>query len=134
MKKPKILYINHNFKGEGTYLRCYNIASELVKKGYEIDIICASDKKFDFAIRTETVKPGLRLITLPRLTGSALYLGYLIRSILALPWVFFKRYDIIHSFAVAIPSTSIPVIVAGKFTRKKILIDWDDAWAGGLAG
>ncbi|MEE8483914.1 MAG: glycosyltransferase, partial [Nitrospinota bacterium] len=76
----------------------------------------------------------LRLITLPRLTGSALYLGYLIRSILALPWVFFKRYDIIHSFAVAIPSTSIPVIVAGKFTRKKILIDWDDAWAGGLAG
>jgi hypothetical protein len=31
----KILYLNHNLKGEGTYFRAFNLARELAKRGLQ---------------------------------------------------------------------------------------------------
>jgi len=31
----KILYLNHNLKGEGTYFRAFNLARKLAKRGLQ---------------------------------------------------------------------------------------------------
>jgi len=133
-KQPvTILYLNHNFEGEGTFLRCFNVAKHITEQGsYAIDLVTTS-KEARFRLGSRQVNRNLRIITLPRLTKRPSYLGYLVRGILNCMVVIGDRYDALHSFAVAIPTTGFPTVVCRWFREKPILVDWDDAWGGGYA-
>lgn len=130
----KLLYLNHNFEGEGTFLRCYNFARVLTQRGYKIDLLCT---RGGTGVKFQVKQPNenFRIVTLPRLHTNASYFGYTVRSVLNSIAVSFKTFDVLHSFAVAIPATGIPTMLC-RFLRpdKKVLVDWDDAWGDGLAG
>ncbi len=132
MKKTKALFLNHNFMGEGTYLRCFNLGRELAISGYEIDLVCADNQPGGMSAKVRYSEGGLRVITLPRFGAGAPYAGYALRALMSIPYSMSRKYDLVHAFAVAIPSTAIPAIAA-RMAARKILVDWDDAWAGGLA-
>jgi glycosyltransferase involved in cell wall biosynthesis len=128
-----ILYLNHNFEGEGTFLRCFNIAKHITEAGsYAISLVTTS-KESRFHLHSRQVNRNLRIITLPRFTKKPSYLGYLVRGILSSMVVLGSRYDALHSFAVAIPTTACPTLGCRWFRGKPIIIDWDDAWSGGYA-
>jgi len=129
----KILYLNHNFEGEGTYLRCFNIAKNITESGYCSIQLVTTSKKDRFRLRTRRVQRNFTVTTLPRLTERPSYLGYLFRGILSSWLAISGRYSALHSFAVAIPTTAVPSILSTYLRKKPVLIDWDDAWSGGYA-
>jgi glycosyltransferase involved in cell wall biosynthesis len=128
-----ILYLNHNFEGEGTYLRCYHIAKHVTESGFCSINLVTTSKTDRFAFRTKRINPDFTIITLPGLTERPSYLGYLVRGLLNCILTLSSRYSAVHSFAVAIPTTAVPGIFARHFRQKPVVIDWDDAWSGGYA-
>ena len=129
----KILYLNHNFEGEGTYLRCFNIAKNVTENGFCAIRLVTTSKEDRFRLRTKQVNPNFTVTTLPRLTKRPSYLGYLFRGVLSSFLALGGRYSALHSFAVAVPTTAVPSILCRYFRRNPVLIDWDDAWSGGYA-
>ncbi|MCL5985048.1 MAG: glycosyltransferase family 4 protein [Actinobacteria bacterium] len=131
------MYLNHNPVGIGTFYRCLNLGQQLAKRGYKITILCSSNRRFDFRIRSE-IQKGLRIVTLPT-TGfyddrrkTGFYFGQLLRVFLGSIEVLRLDYDLLHSFAIAQPTTGIPTVVSKFFRNKPIIIDWDDAWSRGF--
>lgn len=128
----KILFLNHNPVGFGTYFRCLNLGKQLGLKDYEVELVCASEKDFDLRVRKKVISKNLKLITLPRIKLHQYYTGQTLRSFIGSFEVLKRKYDILHSFAVAQPPTAIPTYFA-KLKTKNIFIDWDDLWTGGFA-
>jgi len=128
-----ILYLNHNFEGEGTFLRCFNIAKIITEMNFcNIKLVTTSTSD-RFRIRTKQINPNFSIVTLPQITQRPSYLGYLFRGGFNCIFALGCKYSALHSFAVAIPTTAVPTIISRYFRRKPILIDWDDAWSGGYA-
>ena len=130
---PIILYLNHNFEGEGTYLRCFNIAKNITESGFCAIRLVTTSKEDRFGLRTKRVNRNFTVTTFPRLTQGPSYSGYIFRCILNSVIAISDRYSALHSFAVAIPTTAVPSIVSSNFRNKPVVIDWDDAWSGGYA-
>jgi len=130
----KILFLNHNQEGLGTYWRCFFFAKYLSRRGCQIIMICASGKKFDFLVRRKKINKNFTIITLPRLCYHKYFTGQIIfRLPLNCIFVLFLDYDLIYAFTVAQPQIAIPAILGKFLKRKRLIIDWDDLWSGGFA-
>ena len=126
----KILILNHNQEGVGTWYRCDNFARYLSEE-HEITHVYASSKKFDPFLRfTQTGK--FSRISLPRFAYGKFFSGQLIRLLITLFLVCFTRYDAVYSFAVAQPQVAWPTFLAKRLRGKIIFIDWDDLWGDGF--
>lgn len=129
----KILYINHNIEGKGTYWRCFWLAKSLVKMGNEVTIFCLQKKK---SIRiSKKFIDGICFYFLPRFAdqGLAELPGHLLRSFLIVTYSLFGRFDVIHSFNVASPTCGLPFFPIWFFKKigiikTKLIVDWDDLW------
>jgi glycosyltransferase involved in cell wall biosynthesis len=133
-KMKKVLILNHSQENFGTYYRCFFLAEGLSRKGYEITMICASGKKFDLLVKKRKINDNFSLITLPRIKYHRYLTGQIFfRLPIAALYVLFGSYDICHAFTLAQPQIALPAWIAKKIRRKKLVIDWDDAWGGGFA-
>jgi glycosyltransferase involved in cell wall biosynthesis len=130
----KILFLNHNFENFGTYFRCFYLAKYLSRKGIKVDLICASGSNFDLKIEQKEINANFRIITLPRIKFQSCpyHTGHTLRAGINSIEVLLKKYDILHSFAVAQPTTAFPTAVSKIFRNKPIIVDWDDIWGGGF--
>lgn len=124
----KILLLNYCHVGQGTYYRCYNFGRKLGEKGFDVELICNSAKPTDLKIRSFQASPNFRVTTLPSLIRHGSAVGYLLRTVIGSILILAKKFDVLHSFGLALPSTSIPTICCRLFRNKKIVLDWDDAW------
>ncbi|MDY6864654.1 MAG: glycosyltransferase family 4 protein [Halobacteriota archaeon] len=134
----KILILNQNTEGKGTYFRCYWFAKYLVKSGHSVTLICLQkERSLRITIRRAE---GIRIILLPRISDSGFkeLPAHISRAIMITTFTVFNNYDIVHSFSVASPTTGLPIIPFW-FLKKihlkkyKLVVDWDDWWGkGGL--
>jgi glycosyltransferase involved in cell wall biosynthesis len=133
-RKLKILFLNHNVIGEGTFLRCYHLARKLVRMDCEVDLSCTNREKGVFRVVRRVEEEGFRLLLLPEIADTPSYPGCAGRSLVNLFWLALNRrnYDLIHAFSVAIPSTGFAVLGARWLGVRRIFIDWDDKWGNGL--
>lgn len=130
----KILFLNHNQEGLGTYWRCRFFGKHLSKRGHKITMICASGKKFDLLVRKKKINKNFTLITLPRVCYHTYFTGQIIfRLPLTCLLVLILNYDLVCAFAVAQAQIALPALLAKFLRRKKLIIDWDDLWGGGFA-
>lgn len=125
----KILFLNHNLAGEGTYFRAFNFARELAKRGHNITLITVSLKN-NFKAE-EQVKEGVRVITAPKfltLDGG----GWGPFDIFfRLKFVLKEKFDIIHGFDHK-PNIYFPSLL-GRWMHKDTILfsDWADWWGKG---
>lgn len=124
-----ILFINHNVIGEGTYLRCYQIAKYLINHNHNVTILTTSKRSRLRSIHTK--EDRIEIIQFPDLFSNKLRNGIC-------PWNTFKRiyylrnkrFDVIHAF-----DTRPGVIFPGLFYKFKykvpLIIDWADWWGRG---
>jgi glycosyltransferase involved in cell wall biosynthesis len=129
----RVLFLNHNYENYGTYFRCFYLGKYLSKKRYRVELVCASKNNFDLRIKSKIINESFRVITLPRIRLHEYHTGHSLRGLINSVVIFFKDYDILHSFAVAQPATAIPTVIAKRFKDKPIIVDWDDIWGGGFA-
>jgi glycosyltransferase involved in cell wall biosynthesis len=131
----KILYLNSNYRGEGTWNRCFRIARQLVKDGMEVTILSINDRQPTTKLVREEME-GVRVVLLPALTRRRDYLYYLIRPWLASREVSVQQFDLVHGFTAAEPVVFYPLKKLHQLkTRKKfpLVLDWDDWYSrGGL--
>jgi len=128
----RILFLNHNYENYGTYFRCYYLGKYLSILGHNITLVCASKSNFDLRIRTKAINNNFRIITLPRLKIHEYHTGHILRMLINSEIVILKDFDILHSFAVAQPSTGIPTVLCRLLKGKPVVVDWDDDWSDGL--
>jgi len=129
-----VLFLNHNVRGEGTYLRCHNLAASLSELGIAVDLVCTNPRRGRLCVEEQRERNNLRVILLPEFNPTPSYAGCALRAFLAAERVARRgrKYDVIHAFAVAIPSTALPAFLAGRTRPGRLFLDWDDLWGGGL--
>ncbi|MCX8092704.1 MAG: glycosyltransferase, partial [Candidatus Goldbacteria bacterium] len=125
----KILYLNHNIKGEGTYFRAFNFAKHIAKLGNDITLLTLSPKRLFSPV--SYIEDGIKIIETPkfldRTRGGWGPLDILYRIFHCV----FNKYDLIHTFAHK-PNIYFPLLKAKFFHRKTIhFADWDDWWGKG---
>jgi len=129
----KILFLSPNQVGVGGYYRSYDLGRFLSEKGFKITMVCGSGAKLDFKIRKKKINNNFELITLPWIKYGKYLSGQEIRLLISIWQVLTYDYDILHAFAVAQPQVGIPAIIARYLRKKKLFVDWHDAWDEGLA-
>src|SRR4051812_33202433 len=118
-----ILFLNHNTLGRGTYVRCFNLARNLVKLGHRVTLL-TSPASATLARRDQMLS-GVSVITMPEIFPRRVRNGGLgvLETCCRIAHVMHHRYDVVHAFDHR-PSVSFPALTA-KYLGKQVLIsEW----------
>ncbi len=128
MKPLRILMLNHNQKGVGSYFRCWHPARQLARLGHEVCLLTVS--------RTARAAPrmyhedGVKVVETPNLL-DLLYgfgAGY---GVLGIPyrmvWAARNSFDIVHAVDHK-PNVLLPAIVRSRLKDIPLVADWADWW------
>jgi glycosyltransferase involved in cell wall biosynthesis len=124
----RILFLNHNLVGRGSYLRCLPLAKQLVGKGHEVTLIsCADTTAWHWK---EVDEAGVTVLLTPRLAGVGIHDGgYAPLDILARLPFGLRGWDLIHAFEHR-PNVSFPAWL-GHLRGTPLISDWSDWWTRG---
>jgi len=125
----KILLLNHNVIGRGTYLRCYDLGRYLAKEGHQVTLLTTS---LSSRLRTSTHRDeGVEVVEFPDLFSGPWRTGICpwntLRRILYLPG---KRFDLVHAFDTR-PVVIFPALFYKLAAGVPLVIDWADWWGRG---
>lgn len=126
----RILYLNHNIAGRGTYFRCLHFARQIARVGHSVDLVtCAAAPCADW--RLETID-GVRVHHTPRLRPPARHDGgYAPFDILErLRFVAAAPFDLVHAFDHR-PNVLVPAWWARRHFGPILVVDWADWWTRG---
>lgn len=127
----KILFLNHNPEGYGTYFRCYHLARHLAARGHEVTLLCAS-REPTLSIR-DRKEGNLTIRILPRVNLATYHTGHTLRMFLNARECLTQKMDILHAFAFPLHPISLPTLLTSIARPKvKIVLDHDDMWKGGF--
>ncbi len=125
--KKRILFIEPCYVDFGGYIRAIGLARAMSQRGYHVDLLVSSPRKFDLRIRKTKINENLWQYELPRIQINHFLTGRIMRGIIATFFVLFKKYYIIHSFTIVQMESNIPFLLA-TMLKKRIVVDWDDYW------
>jgi glycosyltransferase involved in cell wall biosynthesis len=125
----RILYLNHNPAGVGTWQRASHFGRALARRGHEVTLVTTDPRRrFGFAVRTEESYTEIRapdLLVGPARTGwdpsNAL------RRVLRLNG---HGADLVHAFDTR-PVVIAPALHVAKRTGAALFMDWADWWGRG---
>lgn len=125
----RMLFLNHNVAGTGTYQRAYHLGRELARRGHAVTLVTTS--------RGSRVRSGrstehdLEIIEAPDLLAGGARNGWD-------PWNTFRRirlldgrsFDLVHAFD-ARPVVIGPALAVQRTTGATLFMDWADWWGRG---
>jgi len=124
----RILFLNHNDRGVGTYHRCWHLARHLAKSGFHVSLLTVSPKRRVWPQSSQDegveVTETPNLLTLMYALGSgygAIGIPYRILYSLRNP------FDLVHSFDHK-PNVLLPAIFRTKLKNTPLVADWSDWW------
>lgn len=125
----RILMLNHNVIGRGTYLRAQAVARGLVSRGHSVTLMTTS-RRARFGCRVSET-PGLKIVELPDLFSGRLRNGIC-------PWNTGRRmaalrretYDLVHAFDTR-PVVIFPALYGRRRSKVPLVLDWADWWGRG---
>lgn len=127
----KILMLNANRAGIGTYHRALHFGHELVRRGHEVTMITVSNtQRFRPEVRQEAERftiiegPNWGDELLPWHCSGPLDIWLRIREV----WT--GHYDVVYAFEYQ-PNIAIPVAIGRRFRDFTLISDWCDWHAGG---
>ena len=122
----KILFLNHNVKGKGTYIRCFNFAKHLVRFGHSVVILTSAPNRIS-TLQKEQIE-GVQVICMPDPIGERFRNGGLgpVDTILRCAFLLLNsRFDIVESFDHR-PVVLYPALIAKYFLRIPLISEWTD--------
>jgi glycosyltransferase involved in cell wall biosynthesis len=126
----KILFLNHNVKGVGTYIRCWNFAKHLVQFGHDVTILTGTPTRT--ILPTRSMVDGVRVVCMPDILGRRLRNGGLgpIDTLLRCLYILDKPYDIVENFDHR-PAVLYPALVSKYICRIPLVSEWTDLHGSG---
>jgi hypothetical protein len=127
----KVLMIEPCYASTGGYFRAYNNAKSLSERGFVVDLLVSSNKKFEFRIKKRKINDCFWLHELPRLdlNPHINFTGRVLRGFIGLIMSFRKKYDIVHVCNPTQFESNIPGIIL-KLLGKRVVMGWDDYFGG----
>jgi glycosyltransferase involved in cell wall biosynthesis len=121
----KILLLNHNVKGEGTYIRCFNFAKHLVRFGHSV-VLLTSAPNFISRPKREMID-GVEVICMPDIMGKRIRNGGLgpVDTLLRCLYVLNKKFDVVENFDHR-PAVLYPTLVSKYLRSIPIVSEWTD--------
>lgn len=125
----RILYLNHNVAGTGTYQRASNFARVLARSGHQVTLVTTDPRaRLRFARR---VDGGYTELRAPDLFWGPARTGWD-------PWNTLRRtaalrlgaFDIVHAFD-SRPAVILPALSVRRRTGAPLFLDWADWWGHG---
>lgn len=127
----RILFLNHNLKGKGTYFRAQVMAREMVRRGHEARLITVSPEHWYRAARFQadgveiTETPCWNPAINPDDGWGPLDVLYRLGRVLA------DSFDLLYAFAHP-PNVYLPAALARALRRKPVVVDWCDVYRDGI--
>jgi len=128
----KILLINHNKRGVGTYLRAIEFGRILSASGHQVDLVTCSSRALQWRVECHDAEWGGTEIVLPRFALSRFIDGHMLRAALVPILLLLRNPSTVWCFTLAHPMSAIGARF-GALIGKRVLGDWDDLWSGGFA-
>lgn len=121
----KILFLNHNVKGKGTYIRCFNFAKHLVRFGHSVVILTSAPNRISTPQKEQI--EGVQVICMPDPIGERFRNGGLgpVDTILRCVFLLNSRFDIVESFDHR-PVVLYPALLTKYFLRIPLISEWTD--------
>jgi glycosyltransferase involved in cell wall biosynthesis len=124
----RILYVNHNTVGSGTYNRAFHLAREMVRRGHELTLVTTSRSARVRARWTE--REGVQVLESPDLLWGRGRTGWDPYNVLRRIWALQgSPFEIVHAFDCR-PAVIFPALAAARGSAT-VLIDWADWWGRG---
>jgi glycosyltransferase involved in cell wall biosynthesis len=126
----KILFLNHNVKGVGTYIRCWNFAKHLVQFGHDVTILTGTPTRTFRPVRD--MVDGVRVVCMPDIMGRRFRNGGLgpLDTFLRCLYILNKPYDIVENFDHR-PAVLYPALVSKYMRRIPLVSEWTDLHGSG---
>jgi glycosyltransferase involved in cell wall biosynthesis len=125
----RLLFLNHNVVGTGTYLRALRLGDALASRGHEVTVVTTSrNNRFGLVARQEG---AVRVVEAPDLWWGPARTGWD-------PWNTLSRLlhlrgtpmDVIHAFD-GRPVVSVPAWLLSRRYGTALVMDWADWWGRG---
>ena len=125
----RMLFLNHNVVGTGTYQRCSQLARALAARGHAVTLVTTSrTARLRGSWRSDA---GVRVLEAPDLFWGPGRTGWdpsnVLRRMLALRGV---SFDLVHAFDCR-PAVILPALAVQRRTQAPLFIDWADWWGRG---
>jgi len=126
----KILFLNHNVKGMGTYIRCFNFAKHLVRFGHSV-VLLTSAPQFFIKPKKEMID-GVEVVCMPDIMGKRIRNGGLgpIDTILRCLYMLDRKFDVVENFDHR-PAVLYPALVGKYLLGTPIVSEWTDLHGSG---
>lgn len=126
----RILFLNHNTKGRGTYQRCIGLAAGLVKQGHDVTLVTSSPHK-KYGVEAEEIS-GVKVLAMPELVPRRMRNGGLgpLDVLLRSAHIARGQYEVVHGFDHR-PTVSIPSLIAKYVRHQTFISEWTDWWGWG---
>lgn len=124
----RILMLNHNLSGEGSFYRCWHLAGRLSSRGMSVTLMTVSPTR-RVSPHLET-KDGVSILETPNLLNLVYGVGsgY---GVLGIPYRLFAslrgRFDVVHAFDHR-PNVALPSLVYRRLRKVPLVADWADWW------
>jgi glycosyltransferase involved in cell wall biosynthesis len=125
----RLLFLNHNVRGSGTYVRAFGLARELVARGHSVTLVTTSAGA-RFALQARKTD-GVEIVEAPDLFWGRGRTGWD-------PWNTMRRqralrgraFDLIHAFD-SRPAVIHPALAVQRWSGAPLYMDWADWWGRG---
>lgn len=125
----RILFLNHNVVGRGTWVRAAWLARELAILGHDITVLTTSPGRR--ASSREWESSGVRIIEAPDLLMGSARAGW---DVWNATWrvrrLARERFDLIHGFDCR-PVVLLPALAQRRRDDAPLFLDWADWWGRG---
>jgi glycosyltransferase involved in cell wall biosynthesis len=123
----RLLFLNHNYRDEGTFCRAMPVAENLVQRGHQVTLITVSP---DHRWRpSRSCLDGVEIVEMPGVGQDNSGGGYgPLDNLLRCGHTLLRKYDIIHMFDHK-PNATFSAF-AGRLRGAVLVADWADWWGG----
>ncbi|MGQ0561396.1 MAG: glycosyltransferase, partial [Gemmatimonadota bacterium] len=118
----RVLFLNHNVVGSGTFLRAFHFARQLATRGHRVTLVTTS-RNARLTARTYE-RDGVEMIEAPDLlsgrarTGWDPYNTWVRRTLVRR-----TRFDLVHAFD-SRPAVVYPALAADATSNALFIMDW----------
>ena len=124
-----LLFLNHNVIGRGTYVRAFNLARELVRRGHDVTLVTTSEASRLQPLRSE--RDGVDVIEAPDLSWGPARTGWdPFNTIRRMQLLRGQRFDLVHAFD-SRPAVVLPALAKCGRSDTPLVMDWADWWGRG---
>lgn len=125
----RVLYLNHNVVGSGTYFRAFHLGRQLAKRGHQVTLVTTSRTA---RFRTsQYMHEGVEVIESPDLLTGRGRTGWdPFNTLVRIKSLRSRDFEIVHAFD-SRPAVIFPALAVARRTEARLFIDWADWWGRG---